>query len=138
MSFTYNSFVKQAITAVEAGSEKALKTTVLNVAKEAKSNAPVDLGQLKGSIMWKTQKASGLHTDGARLSEPVKGMSAIVGTAVEYGVYQEYGTRFMSAKPFLRTAVNIVVGGLALTIAVKKAMYDTVREKLSRISGGFS
>ncbi len=140
MSFEYKSFVPQAIKAVEAGSEASVLITVSRISDQAKEllSGHVVTGLLKGSIMWKTSKANGGLTDGSKLSEPVTGLSAIVGTATEYGVYGEFGTRFMNAFPFLRPAVSMIVNSTSYAIAIKKAMYDTVRAKLSRISGGFS
>ncbi len=51
---------------------------------EAKALCPVDTGNLRGSI---TSQAAGTHCD--------------IGTNVEYGIYQEFGTYKMRAQPFL-------------------------------------
>ena len=40
------------------------------------------------------------------VAHEVEGETAHVGTNVEYGVYQEFGTRFMAARPWLRPAVD--------------------------------
>ncbi len=56
---------------------------------EAKHLAPVDTGALKDSI---TSVASG--------------NTAIVGTNIEYGIYQEMGTYKMAAQPYLVPALK--------------------------------
>ena len=40
------------------------------------------------------------------VSHEVEGETARVGTAVEYAVYQEFGTSRMAARPWLRPAVD--------------------------------
>ncbi len=130
------SYVQQAIKAVSAGTEQALLETAVKVTAQAKSLAPIDLGELKGSIMWKTAKADGLHTEGNKLSEPVKGLSAIVGTATEYGIYQEFGTRKMAPQPFLTPAANIVTGGSTYAREASKIMKNWVNKILPKGIGG--
>ncbi len=137
MSVKVKSYIPQAIKAVTAGTEKALLETVVKVTAQAKALAPVDLGELKGSLMWKSSTAAGGNSGGASLTETVSGSSAIVGTAVEHGIYQEYGTRYMAAQPYLRPAVDIVTNGSTFNLAISKAMNETVRVKLSSISAGF-
>ena len=138
MSVKTKSYVPQAIKAVTAGTEKALLETAIKVTSQAKQLTPVDTGQLRNSLMWKTEQTDGGNTGGPKLTEPVKGVSVIDGTAVEHGVYQEYGTRKMAAQPFLRTAIDIVTNGVTAERAAAKAMNDTVREKLARVSAGFA
>lgn len=124
------SFVPQAIRANKAGTEKAMLETVIKVTTQAKALAPVDKGQLKGSIMWKTSKGSGGHTEGPQLNKRPTGLSAVVGTGLLYGIYQEFGTRKMAAKPYLRPAVAIVVSGAGALKAVATSMADTVRSRM--------
>lgn len=57
--------------------------------KEPSPNYPVRTGRLRGSI-----------------TSEYDGNSAQVGTNVEYAPYVEYGTYKMSARPFLRPAVE--------------------------------
>lgn len=57
----------------------------------AMRNVPVDTGTLKRSIILEL-------TDG--------GMTAEVGPTIHYGEYQEFGTRFMPAHPYLRPAFD--------------------------------
>ena len=78
--------------------------------------APVDLGNLRGSI---TFSVSGQPTVFQQLVEDMGGRmlgagttitapegTAVVGTAVFYAVYQEFGTRFQRAQPFLLPALR--------------------------------
>ena len=57
--------------------------------------APVDTGTLKGSINWETNEVEGDNIVG------------IVGSNVEYALYQELGTSRMSAQPYLMPALHI-------------------------------
>ena len=59
----------------------------------AKRLAPVDRGILRASIQYEIRKERGELT-------------ARIGTNVKYAVYQEFGTRYMKAQPFLRPALK--------------------------------
>ena len=59
------------------------------------------------------------------ISHEVDGETARVGTAVEYAVYQEYGTRFMAARPWLRPAVD------EHHAEIRKAFADALRGAFS-------
>jgi HK97 gp10 family phage protein len=72
--------------------DQAMSGIAHQVEGEAKNLAPVDTGALKNSI--NTQKLSEKHY--------------IVADGVEYGIYQELGTKKMSAHPFLIPAVELV------------------------------
>lgn len=65
---------------------RIVATTAKRVEAQAQALAPVDTGRLRDSI----------HTD-----IDTGGLGATVGTAVNYAVYQEFGTRYMDAQPFL-------------------------------------
>jgi Bacteriophage protein of unknown function (DUF646). len=60
----------------------------------AKSHAPVDTGNLRRSITHEVF--------------PGRNPSARVGTNVRYGIFQELGTRFHAAQPFMRPAMEAV------------------------------
>lgn len=66
-----------------------VRTNGAQLQEKAMRKAPVDTGTLKRSI--------GLTIDNG-------GMAAQVEPAVEYAPYQEYGTRFMEAQPFVGPA----------------------------------
>lgn len=71
--------------------KKAVQLNGAELQKKAQEKAPVDTGQLKRSI--------GLEiTHG--------GLTAEVEPGVNYAAYQEYGTRFMNAQPFMRPALE--------------------------------
>lgn len=125
------SYVSKAIKANEAGTDNGLLKTAILVTNQAKALAPVDKGQLRGSIMWKGTKKSGGLTDGSKLTvRPKSGY--IVGSATEHAVYQEFGTRKMSAQPFLRPAIDIITRGVTASKAMAKAMLDPVKKAVPK------
>lgn len=71
----------------------AVKKHGAKLQEKAQREAPVDTGALKRSIGFD------LEDDG---------FTAVVSPSVEYAPYQEYGTRFMTAQPFMRPAFNEV------------------------------
>ncbi len=117
------SFVPQVITAVAKGSLNGMLKTAVQVTAQAKLFAPVADGTLRNSIGYKSTKVNN-----GKLSESVKANEVIVGTPVEHGVYQEFGTRKMSAQPYLRPAVDVVTNGTTDVKAMEKAMQDTVNK----------
>jgi len=73
--------------------DKAVRETALVAQGDARQNAPVDTGALKGSI----------STEFDRNAESSTGT---VYTNIEYGLYQEMGTVNMPAHPFMMPALN--------------------------------
>lgn len=71
----------------EQATQKALEAWSLQVQEYTAAGAPVDTGRLKNSITHK-----------------VYGDYALVGSDVEYGIYQELGTRYITGKHFLKNA----------------------------------
>jgi len=69
-----------------------LDKTAIDVEAGAKERAPVDTGALRSS----------LHT------EKPDTFKRIIADGVNYGVFNEYGTHKMGARPFLTPAVEIV------------------------------
>lgn len=118
---------KLALSAVKSGTYNGIIETAINVAAQAKELAPVDTAMLKGSIMWKAGTLKGGITQGKELSSSIPKYGAIVGTATEYAVYQEFGTRKMPAQPYLRPAVDIVIKDSSAVDAVARAMEDSVK-----------
>ena len=133
--FDLTMYDKQAIRAIDGTLEEGILKTAIEVTSEAKKLAPVAKiygGNLEGSIQWKTDKGrSGGDTSSTALTEQPPKNGAIVGTPVEYGVYQEFGTRKMNAQPFLRPAMDIV-SGEPLKQAMYKAFFDTVPRELKK------
>jgi len=92
------------------GLNKSINETIAEIAREAKQLAPVKLGQLRGSIMYSGPEGDGGHEEGPTIRDKGGNKVGYVGTSVEYGVYQEFGTRYMPPQPFLRPAVAIIAG----------------------------
>jgi len=67
---------------------RALEAIGLQAEGYAKRKCPVDTGNLRNSI---THRQEDEETE-------------VIGTAVEYGKYVEYGTQRMAARPFLKPA----------------------------------
>jgi HK97 gp10 family phage protein len=134
--FDLTMYDKQAIRAIEGTLEQGILNLAVNITAQAKDLCPVaDYmgGNLKGSIQWKTDKGqSGGDTSSTALTEQPPKDGAVVGTPVEYGVYQEFGTRKMNAQPFLRPAVDIQAGGKNLQEAMYRAFFDTVPRELKK------
>ena len=101
---------------VDLGNTKALTELAATITAQAKSLAPVDLGELKNSIMYKVGSTEGGFNDssGESSSLPLTGNAgkeeAFVGTNSDHAVYQEFGTRKMYPQPYLRPAVALVEG----------------------------
>ncbi|MFW6214135.1 MAG: HK97-gp10 family putative phage morphogenesis protein [Spirochaetota bacterium] len=76
----------------QAQAEKMIASATLATEDQAAQLAPVDTGNLRGSISH-------------RFAGPLEGE---VFTPVEYGPYIEYGTRKMKAQPYMRPAVDEV------------------------------
>lgn len=81
---------KEVFNLAEAKAHKALADAALLVQRTAKQLVPVDTGTLKRSI---THEFRGKHT-------------VAVGSNVEYAPYVELGTSKMSARPYLRPALE--------------------------------
>lgn len=76
---------------VGAEAAKVVRETAMDVENLAKQLAPVDTGTLRRSI----------HTEVA-----ADGLSAAVGSDVEYAAAQEYGTSVMPPAPYLNPALD--------------------------------
>lgn len=113
--------------------------TCIRITTEAKSLCPVALengGRLRNSIMYRTKLQEGLFNNESGPSAPKKldsqpkGNEGYVGSNLEYAVYQEFGTRYMFAQPFLRPAAHIVAGRDVKKIieAIQKNAYDNIKK----------
>ena len=131
MSVTIRDFTKNVEARTQEGLATGILDTAVNVTAQAKSLAPVAFvngGRLKGSIMWKAGNKSGGNEGSDTLSESTGKLGAVVGSSVEYAVYQEFGTRKMNAQPFLRPAVEIVTQGAGAQEAVARAIENSVKK----------
>lgn len=123
--------VSRVVQANELATMEGITITSIKVTAQAKELCPVAPylgGNLKGSIQYKTGdgKAGGLENEN-QLNENPQGLSAVVGTPVEYGIYQEFGTRKMDAQPYMRPAIDIITKGSSINAALRKAFHDGVK-----------
>jgi len=88
MSVIFKNNSDQVRDELEKKIAKVLEEIGLTAETEAKQLAPVDTGRLRASLDHK-----------------VEGHTVYIGTNVEYGKYQEFGTSNMKAQPFLKPAV---------------------------------
>lgn len=136
------SYTDGAIYGADEGSFKALIELALRVTGRAKPLAPIDTNRLRGSIMWIVGKTEGGFGEGGT-PEPADRIristvdsngkiTGVVGTAVPYAVYQEFGTRLGGGNPFLRPAIIVVVNGVDTMKAVMDIMTNNMRNNLKR------
>ena len=108
------------------------------VTAQAKMLAPVDMGQLRNSIMYKTPVTSGGFNDGSGDPAPKqitvipREDEAYVGTNLDYAPYQEFGTRAMAPQPYLRPAIDVVVKGTSVARVLAKINQETMRGALRK------
>jgi hypothetical protein len=130
-------YTAEAMKAIGDSLEAGIINLAVDITAQAKEICPVaDYmgGNLKGSIQWESSdgQSGGRESAGTLTTNPPK-RGAIVGTPVEYGVYQEFGTRKMNAQPFLRPARDMIAGGMGLREAMYKAFFDTVPRELKKV-----
>lgn len=89
MRITFNSYLPQITVAIENNIEAFKRAIGEFVATEAKIRAPYDTGLLESSIDYDASQKNLVR----------------IGTPVEYGKYQEFGTKYLQAQPFLEPAV---------------------------------
>jgi len=130
----------------EDGAQSALRAvivqTMVKVRGQAVALAPTDTGQLRNSLMWRKgwgsdvfgfQDEGGFNEAGgeqaqAKLSIVPQGDEGVVGSGLEYSTYQEFGTRYMPAQPYLRPSVDATRGASASEIANKWGRDAMARE----------
>ena len=88
--------------------EKKLKDNVKldDVKKVVRHNGAELQTRMQSKADFKMGYATGETKRSISLEIKDSGMSAEVGPETEYSPYVEYGTRFMSAQPFVRPAFN--------------------------------
>lgn len=122
---------------IDLGTFEGLEEVGIELTTQAKSLQLPDQGRLRNSLMYKLsngknggfndksgEKASGNE----KLSGTPTGKSVVVGSNVDYAVYEEFGTSRRGAKPFLRPAVEIVLKGGNADKAMKKALNESVNK----------
>jgi HK97 gp10 family phage protein len=94
-----------------------VRKAALDIQAQAQQNAPVDTGFLKNSIYTVTSQDSTYGNAGTppgdatmlpEVAAPEDETTAYVAVGASYGIYQEMGTRFQPAQPFLGPAVETV------------------------------
>lgn len=108
------------VKATKEAMEKSNIEIAMAVTAQAKLLAPVAVvngGRLRNSINWVAAggEKGGLNDGGGE--KALKGIAlklrqydAAVGSALDYAIYQEFGTRRMIPQPYLRPAIDIIVG----------------------------
>ena len=84
--------------ALESERKRALTESGIEVLGRATQLAPVDTGNLKNSLTYDLHHKENVFD--------VQSDAIEVGTAVHYAIHQEYGTKRMGARPFLRPALD--------------------------------
>lgn len=79
-----------------ANVEKGIRAATLEVEAQAKMRAPVDTGYLRNAI-----------------AGTARGTKGRVDSPAEYSLYQEMGTRYMGAHPFLIPALEATKAKMA-------------------------
>ncbi len=100
----------KAAEAMEAAIESALYAAAVKIHGDAVMMAPIDTGNLRGSLSFSVcgGQAEGVSAP-ASSADGVGAASentANIGTGVHYAPHVEYGTRKMSARPFLEPALQ--------------------------------
>jgi HK97 gp10 family phage protein len=123
---------------VKLGNDNTLTEISERIITQAKELSPVDLGQLKNSIMYKlANNSTGGFNDSSgekasgKISKPPAGASH-VGFNLLYGIYQEFGTRKMKPQPFLRPALDIVVNKTDTAKVIEKIMAEQMLGALEK------
>ena len=93
---------------------KVVRKAALDIQGHAAGNAPVDTGFLRNSIYTVTSDSSDYKGGEKALPEvekPDDNQTAYVAVGAQYGIYVNYGTRFMPARAFWEPAIDAVRPG---------------------------
>ncbi len=103
---------------LDTNTHDAVRAVAFAVAGIAKSKTAYDTGALRNSIYTHIGNENGYQVAASRAKEsnpdidtspfpaPSGNITAHVGPSVEYGIFQEFGTRYMRGQPFLVPAIN--------------------------------
>jgi hypothetical protein len=96
----------------------------LIVEGQAKLLAAVKTGQLAGSITTQSRNKGtdpeSPATESDKIGKPNEEFEVWVGTAAIHGIWNEFGTKYMNAQPFLRPALALAEGR-ALTLVERES-----------------
>jgi len=114
---------KEVKIAAKKATGKTMFEVGLIVEGYAKTLSPVDTGRLAGSITTQARYTGSSPLSPASMLDvihrPNSDWIVLVGTAVEYGPYIEFGTYRSQAQAFLRPALALA-RGQAITVAMHK------------------
>lgn len=109
ISVTFDKFPQIAAAMPEKTSQVVRKAS-FDIEGQAKSRAPVDTGALKNSISTEFEN---------------NGLTGIIAPHVEYATYVEFGTKRMSAQPYMVPAAEAVAP--AFIAAMKQMLQEISR-----------
>ncbi len=121
---------------IEKGNAKSILATAIAVASQAKALAPVDLGSLRNSIGYEVDgKSGGYNQSGGERADPMKTSpkkgEGQVGTSSDHAIFQEFGTKFQVAQPFLRPAGLAIGRDRATATKVVKAYQEVAKQEFT-------
>lgn len=106
-------------------SKKVVKKNGAQLQLQAMKNATrSDLGGVFAKGYSKGNTRKNLASNGVAISDG--GLTATVKSTTNYAAYVEYGTRFMSAQPYMKPAVQ----------KQKKVFEDDMNRALEKLTGG--
>lgn len=120
------------------GVEKGNIEICMQVTAQAKTLAPSDKGTLRNSIMWTTDVATGgFNENGGEpapktISVKPKEFQGYVGSALDYSIYQEFGTRKMAPQPYLRPSIALIVKGQSAKTVLAKMQKEEMKGALKK------
>lgn len=132
---TFNHFPSLITALDEAMKELVVKAAHdIEAASKAhiRANDQIDTGNMVNGVYTVTASEGSAYPGGAseHLAEPAPSppdeYTAYVGYAADYSAYQNYGTRFQPARPFVEPAVDDVKPSL-------EAALDAINTKLSSV-----
>jgi HK97 gp10 family phage protein len=124
--------------AIDRAVVKGLTKIGAQIVAYAKSVNIPDTGALRNSIMYKTYVSSGGFNDSGGEPAPKeitpvpKKDELYVGSNLEYAIYQEFGTRYMAARPYMRPAIARITKGTAADIIQKQIEDETAKGPLKK------
>lgn len=126
MAESFNHFA-QIAEAFKPAISQVVRKTALDIQAQAASRAPVDTGFLRSSVYTVTSEGSSYHSGDHMLPEvgaPPDDQSAYAAVGAEYGVYVNYGTSHMSARPFWEPAIDAVRPGFESAVSAIQAKLE--------------
>ena len=89
----FRAALRQFPQAAQKGARRGMTSGIIRVQRSARENAPVDTGRLRASIAYRVESLAA-------------GVRGIVGSAVHYAHFQEFGTKYFTGRRYLRRAID--------------------------------